>query len=329
MLPRIFDAFAQADDAREPPAGRPGNRSPLARTLVEMHGGRIDAQQRWARDGERIQRAPAPCEPRPAGRQAAPAVAPRDRPHWRGSVPLVVDDSCDTADSLAMMLRVLGSDVRGRLFRDGGAGGACRPASGCRAARHRHARNEWARSGTPHPRRGRSCGAHADRGHRLGSRRRTASARRRRASTIIWSSPCGLDVLPAPAGSARAGPYLLIYGRRAARTPGNRRRREEIEVDGDHVGDVAQVVAVRVAQRRDQRRIEDRGVDRDEIGRRRAFHPRSGRRTRRRRRCRCRRCRSAPALAKAGQRSTRIDAGRPPSESTPIANTSPPNRFEK
>jgi PAS domain S-box-containing protein len=112
LLPRIFDMFVQAERRTRDARGGLGIGLTLVRRLVEMHGGSVVAHSEGPGTGsEFVVRLP--LLPRPAGGQTVPqAVGRRD-----GAAPaprriLVVDDSADAADSLAMMLRLDGHDVR-------------------------------------------------------------------------------------------------------------------------------------------------------------------------------------------------------------------------
>jgi PAS domain S-box-containing protein len=110
MLPRIFEAFAQADHGRSQSQGGLGVGLHLARVLVELHGGRIEASSAGPGTGSEFRvRLPFSSE-RPARRQETPGC---DAGEFApiGLRALVVDDSRDTADSLALMLRALGSEV--------------------------------------------------------------------------------------------------------------------------------------------------------------------------------------------------------------------------
>jgi PAS domain S-box-containing protein len=115
LLPRIFDMFVQAERRTRDARGGLGIGLTLVRRLVEMHGGSVVAHSEGPGKGsEFVVRLP--LLPRPAG-AAAPQTAGR-----RNAAPpprriLVVDDSADAADSLAMMLRLDGHDVR--VARDG------------------------------------------------------------------------------------------------------------------------------------------------------------------------------------------------------------------
>ncbi|MDR3633707.1 MAG: ATP-binding protein, partial [Isosphaeraceae bacterium] len=109
MLPRIFEPFIQAEQALDRSQGGLGIGLTLARTLVDMHGGRIAAVSAGAgRGSEFTVRLPLSSEHSP----------PDESPlHTRpaGSLPgarvLVVDDNVESARGLAKILTLLGHDV--------------------------------------------------------------------------------------------------------------------------------------------------------------------------------------------------------------------------
>jgi PAS domain S-box-containing protein len=109
MLSRIFDMFTQVDRSLERSQSGLGIGLTLVRRLVEMHDGTIEARSNGVGEGsEFVVRVPvfiqlAPEPPKSDGPKAAALSECRI---------LVVDDNKDSADSLAMLLRLKGNDIR-------------------------------------------------------------------------------------------------------------------------------------------------------------------------------------------------------------------------
>ena len=109
QLPNLFRIFSQAESALERSNGGLGIGLSLARSLVELHDGTIEARSEGAGKGaEFIVRLPVLALPDPA---ALPPQAPRAA--YAGAVRrvLVVDDVKDNVDSLAALLRGDGNVV--------------------------------------------------------------------------------------------------------------------------------------------------------------------------------------------------------------------------
>jgi PAS domain S-box-containing protein len=110
LLPKVFDMFMQVDRSTDRAQGGLGIGLTLVKRLTEMHGGTIVVHSAGAGQGsEFVVRLPvAASQPYDAG---VPSIrqTPASLPQRRV---LVVDDNKDSATSLGMLLKYLGSEVQ-------------------------------------------------------------------------------------------------------------------------------------------------------------------------------------------------------------------------
>jgi signal transduction histidine kinase/ActR/RegA family two-component response regulator len=107
MLPRVFDLFAQGDVAMDRAQGGLGIGLTLVKQLSMMHGGRVEARSGGLGKGSEFE-------------IALPIVSDmREEKSTEGTVPakgssrvLIVEDNPDAAESLHMLLELLGHQVR-------------------------------------------------------------------------------------------------------------------------------------------------------------------------------------------------------------------------
>jgi PAS domain S-box-containing protein len=107
-LANVFDLFSQVNTQLDRPKGGLGIGLALVRGLVELHGGTVEARSEGLGCGSafavtlplpREPRASAPARPQPASSPTARRI-------------LVVDDNRDAAESLVLLLKLRGHDVR-------------------------------------------------------------------------------------------------------------------------------------------------------------------------------------------------------------------------
>ncbi len=106
-LPTIFDMFSQVDRSVERSTGGLGIGLALVKGLVEMHGGSVAAESAEAKGSNFTVRLP--ISERPPTPHHIATVA--DAACRLQRQVLVVDDNRDGAQSMAMMLRMLGNEV--------------------------------------------------------------------------------------------------------------------------------------------------------------------------------------------------------------------------
>jgi PAS domain S-box-containing protein len=109
MLPRIFDMFTQAERAPHRTQGGLGIGLTLVRSLVQMHGGTVEARSEGPGKGaELIVRLPLAEEVQ----LMAPFSDERSATLPSSCRVLVVDDNRDAAESLGALLELTGADVQ-------------------------------------------------------------------------------------------------------------------------------------------------------------------------------------------------------------------------
>ncbi|HYR96195.1 MAG TPA: ATP-binding protein, partial [Candidatus Binatus sp.] len=119
LLPHVFDLFVQGDTSLERAHGGLGIGLTIVRRVVEMHGGRVEAQSPGPGQGSEFI-LHLPVLPTTSAAEADRDVSPRVDDPVRALKVLVVEDNRDTAEGLARMLELWGHDVR--LAFDGLAG---------------------------------------------------------------------------------------------------------------------------------------------------------------------------------------------------------------
>jgi CheY-like chemotaxis protein len=108
MLPRVFELFAQADRSLDRVQGGLGIGLTIVKRLVELHGGRVEARSEGLGKGaEFTVRLPAlPASEVGMAKSDDPRLAARLHAHV-----LIVEDNRDSAESLKMLLELLGHQV--------------------------------------------------------------------------------------------------------------------------------------------------------------------------------------------------------------------------
>ncbi len=110
VLPGLFEMFSQATPALERSQGGLGIGLALVKGLVEMHGGTVFARSDGPGAGsEFVVRLPVAAADTQPERERPSAVAPAQSARVKI---VVADDNQDAADSLALLLNMLGNEVR-------------------------------------------------------------------------------------------------------------------------------------------------------------------------------------------------------------------------
>jgi CheY-like chemotaxis protein len=113
MLPHVFELFVQADHATTKAQGGLGIGLTLVKNLVEMHNGAVEARSAGlGRGSEFVVRLPLSAQRPDQERGEDLGEQVLQPPSSSGNRLLVVDDNHDAADSLAMLLRLQGHEVR-------------------------------------------------------------------------------------------------------------------------------------------------------------------------------------------------------------------------
>jgi PAS domain S-box-containing protein len=113
-LPRLFEMFSRAAGPDRAGRGGLGIGLALSRRLAEMHGGTLEGRSEGPQRGAEFTLTLPLAAPGSQRLPAMPGAAPGGVPPRRV---LVVDDNRDAAESLSLVLKFLGADVR--VARDG------------------------------------------------------------------------------------------------------------------------------------------------------------------------------------------------------------------
>jgi CheY-like chemotaxis protein/two-component sensor histidine kinase len=112
MMPHLFDIFSQANAARERAQGGLGIGLSLVKGLVELHHGSVEAHSEGLGCGSEFAvRLPLPLSSQHRQGESIGCDQEAQKAFPRLRI-VVADDNKDAADSVAMMLRIMGNEVR-------------------------------------------------------------------------------------------------------------------------------------------------------------------------------------------------------------------------
>jgi PAS domain S-box-containing protein len=109
ILPRVFDLFTQSERSLARSQGGLGIGLALVQRLVEMHGGTVGASSVLGQGSEFVVRLPVVLHPQSQASQSPTETDQASGPALRV---MVVDDNVDTVETLAMLVKESGHDVR-------------------------------------------------------------------------------------------------------------------------------------------------------------------------------------------------------------------------
>ena len=112
LLPHLFDMFFQAESGKERRFGGLGIGLTLARSIVELHGGSIEVVSEGQGKGSEFSVSLPLPEGRSKSERARLSVANAGNQNKLSTQVLVVDDNKNHVESIAMLLKILGCEVR-------------------------------------------------------------------------------------------------------------------------------------------------------------------------------------------------------------------------
>jgi CheY-like chemotaxis protein len=123
LLPRVFDLFSQGERSLDRSLGGLGVGLTVVQRLVELHGGRVAVASDGPGRGSEF-RVVLPCISEvPQGSAPERKNFPESEKPQAGTRILVVDDNADAAESIAVLLRLEGHEVK--TVADGASAIAC------------------------------------------------------------------------------------------------------------------------------------------------------------------------------------------------------------